>query len=270
MREDLLLPSMSRHVAAPARMRASTLDEARRRRSHAMTRSTAQTRQRRCGGSAHLPAIGRRAGRLDRRGRVRGRADNVAADLQVWMVGARGFEPLTSSVSGKRSPTELSARGEHGTGRSGHVWRRGPELNRCRGFCRPLPNHSATPPNERPGRPGRGQFTRPWNAPRDPRGSLGIRADDGIRTRDPHLGKVVEAGSGTCRDKPAAPSDRRFRFSLLPFVSRRFAAFRGTAAGRMRDGNSARMREGQAGKRGATWQRFRFGYTAATKRIGSF
>jgi hypothetical protein len=25
-------------------------------------------------------------------------------------VGARGFEPLTSSVSGKRSPTELSAR----------------------------------------------------------------------------------------------------------------------------------------------------------------
>jgi hypothetical protein len=31
------------------------------------------------------------------------------ADL--GLVGARGFEPLTSSVSGKRSPTELSARG---------------------------------------------------------------------------------------------------------------------------------------------------------------
>src|SRR3990170_8539566 len=24
--------------------------------------------------------------------------------------------------------------------------RRGPELNRCTGLCRPLPNHSATPP----------------------------------------------------------------------------------------------------------------------------
>ena len=31
-------------------------------------------------------------------------------DLGFRMVGARGFEPLTSSVSGKRSPTELSAR----------------------------------------------------------------------------------------------------------------------------------------------------------------
>ena len=29
-------------------------------------------------------------------------------------------------------------------------------MNRCRGFCRPLPNHSATPPNKRPGgTPGR-------------------------------------------------------------------------------------------------------------------
>jgi hypothetical protein len=27
-------------------------------------------------------------------------------------------------------------------------------LNRCTGFCRPLPNHSATPPNETPGSPG--------------------------------------------------------------------------------------------------------------------
>jgi hypothetical protein len=26
-------------------------------------------------------------------------------------------------------------------------WRRGAELNRCKRFCRPLPNHSATPPN---------------------------------------------------------------------------------------------------------------------------
>jgi hypothetical protein len=29
-------------------------------------------------------------------------------------------------------------------------WRRGPELNRCARFCRPLPNHSATPPKRCP------------------------------------------------------------------------------------------------------------------------
>ena len=64
------------------------------------------------------------------------------------VVGARGFEPLTSSVSRKRSPPELSAR--TGAGR-GTGPRRGPESNRCAGLCRPLPNHSATPPNEQPG-----------------------------------------------------------------------------------------------------------------------
>ncbi len=26
------------------------------------------------------------------------------------------------------------------------IWRRRPELNRCKGFCRPVPNHSATTP----------------------------------------------------------------------------------------------------------------------------
>ena len=31
-------------------------------------------------------------------------------DLGICLVGARGFEPLTSSVSRKRSPPELSAR----------------------------------------------------------------------------------------------------------------------------------------------------------------
>jgi hypothetical protein len=74
-----------------------------------------------------------------------------------------GIEPVTSSVSGKRSPAELIARGPS------LRWRR--ESNPCARLCRPLPHHSATPP-------------------------LGLmplhpRADDGIRTRDPHLGKVM-------------------------------------------------------------------------------
>ena len=60
------------------------------------------------------------------------------------LVGATGIEPVASSVSGKRSPAELSARSDPDS-RPGPSRRR-PELNRGRGFCRPLPNHSATPP----------------------------------------------------------------------------------------------------------------------------
>ena len=75
-----------------------------------------------------------------------------------------GIEPVTSSVSGKRSPAELIAPGKQ-------IWRWRRESNPCARLCRPLPHHSATPP-------------------------LGLmrlhpRADDGIRTRDPHLGKVM-------------------------------------------------------------------------------
>ena len=66
-------------------------------------------------------------------------------------MGGRGFEPLTSSVSRKRSPPELTARARHAT----RSERRGPESNRCARLCRPLPNHSATPPYESPGSPGR-------------------------------------------------------------------------------------------------------------------
>ena len=72
-----------------------------------------------------------------------------------------GIEPVTSSVSGKRSPAELTARVLR--------WRR--ESNPCARLCRPLPHHSATPPL--------GLMR------------LHLRADDGIRTRDPHLGKVM-------------------------------------------------------------------------------
>ena len=63
---------------------------------------------------------------------------------QFQMVGARGFEPLTSSASRKRSPPELSARTSDAIARSDP--RRGPESNRCTRLCRPLPDHSATPP----------------------------------------------------------------------------------------------------------------------------
>ena len=75
-----------------------------------------------------------------------------------------GIEPVTSSVSGKRSPAELIAPGFE-------LWRWRRESNPCARLCRPLPHHSATPPLGLP--------------------PLLPRADDGIRTRDPHLGKVM-------------------------------------------------------------------------------
>ena len=55
-------------------------------------------------------------------------------DQAVSSVGARGFEPLTSSASRKRSPPELSARESDGTGP-----RRGGDRNRTgvRGFAGP-------------------------------------------------------------------------------------------------------------------------------------
>ena len=49
-------------------------------------------------------------------------------------------------------------------------WRR--DSNPCTRLCRPLPRLSATPPCEASCR-------------------CPLRADDGIRTRDPHLGKVM-------------------------------------------------------------------------------
>jgi site-specific DNA recombinase len=55
------------------------------------------------------------------------------------MVGDTGIEPVTSSVSGKRSPAELIA-----LDRS--RWRR--DLNPCTRLCRPLPRLSATPPED--------------------------------------------------------------------------------------------------------------------------
>ena len=55
------------------------------------------------------------------------------------MVRDTGIEPVTSSVSGKRSPAELIALGKK-------IWRWRRESNPCARLCRPLPHHSATPP----------------------------------------------------------------------------------------------------------------------------
>ena len=73
-------------------------------------------------------------------------------------VGDTGIEPVTSSVSGKRSPAELIARGGDGI------------RTRVHGFA------------------GRCLASRPLHRVRPERA---FRADDGIRTRDPHLGKVM-------------------------------------------------------------------------------
>lgn len=74
------------------------------------------------------------------------------------MVRDTGIEPVTSSVSGKRSPAELIARGGNGN------------RTRVHGFA------------------GRCLTTRP---PHRTGQKPNLRADDGIRTRDPHLGKVM-------------------------------------------------------------------------------
>lgn len=87
----------------------------------------------------------------------------------VNVVGDTGIEPVASSVSRKRSPTELIARGGGGN------------RTRVQGFAGPCLSHSATPP-ELPLGPS-------YDTSATPEGVY--RADDGIRTRDPHLGKVM-------------------------------------------------------------------------------
>jgi hypothetical protein len=81
------------------------------------------------------------------------------------MVGDTGFEPVTSSVSGKRATAAPIARDYSFVSR----WVR--DLNPCKRICSPLPRLSANPPLDGYGDP--------------------LRADNEIRTRDPHLGKVM-------------------------------------------------------------------------------
>ena len=101
-------------------------------------------------------------------------------------MGDTGFEPVTSSVSGKRAtaaPIALDRRFPRETVKRGGCaprWRR--DSNPRRRLCRPLPNHSATPPG--PGPCGQGRRSRH-------RSCRSLRADDGSRTRDIHHGKVV-------------------------------------------------------------------------------
>ena len=88
---------------------------------------------------------------------------------------------------------------EHRSDRIRVAWDlRGGDGNRTRveGFAGPCLNHSATPPKESSaGQPLKPHWRRPTMEPEsrpvDPDGVRRLRADDGIRTRDPHLGKVM-------------------------------------------------------------------------------
>ena len=83
-------------------------------------------------------------------------------DMASGLVGDTGIEPVTSSVSGKRSPAELIALGlaEVETGFE-------PVYTALQAVASPLGHSTEELYLRRP------------------------RADDGTRTRDPHLGKVM-------------------------------------------------------------------------------
>ena len=83
----------------------------------------------------------------------------------------------------------------------------GGDSNRCTRLCRPLPNHSATPPL----RSGSRRSVYATTHERRPRWPF-IGADDGIRTRDPHLGKVVNSFV----ESLSVPADLRVRLEAIP------------------------------------------------------
>jgi hypothetical protein len=56
-------------------------------------------------------------------------------------------------------------------------------------------------------------------------------ADDGIRTRDPHLGKVARPGPLTCDVVAISPVSSAFSFACNPVASRRFPVIHGTPTG---------------------------------------
>ena len=74
-----------------------------------------------------------------------------------FSVGDTGFEPVTSSVSGKRATTAPIARiREHATDGCEvvRVWRWVRDLNPCTRICSPLPRLSANPPRRSGRDPG--------------------------------------------------------------------------------------------------------------------
>src|SRR4029453_3236282 len=93
----------------------------------------------------------------------------------MW-VGDTGIEPVTPSVSGKCSPTELIARSVRSC-RGGDGIR-----TRVHGFA------------------GRCLASRPLH--RGEASTASLRADDGTRTRDPHLGKVMRYQLRYVRARP--------------------------------------------------------------------
>jgi hypothetical protein len=64
------------------------------------------------------------------------------------------------------------------------------------------------------------------------------RADDGIRTRDPHLGKVAGTGPLTCGDPTIWPASWAFSFACNGVVSRHSAVVYGTPTGPLLPGSN--------------------------------
>ena len=83
------------------------------------------------------------------------------------MVGDTGIEPVTSSVSGKRAPAAPIAPGKLAEVETGFE----PVYTALQAVASPLGHSTEHGPARNLSRP--------------------LRADDGIRTRDPHLGKVM-------------------------------------------------------------------------------
>src|SRR5437764_13756361 len=144
------------------------------------------------------------------------------------LVGDTGIEPVTSSVSGKRSPAELIARdlAEVETGFE-------PVYTALQAVASPL-GHSTS------------------------RGDAfgGLRADDGTRTRDPHLGKVMRYQLRYVR------TSGMFRCRMRTLAQYASACQTGSPArrgGQSRGVKPARRRPGPGGASGRGRRRWRRG-----------